>query len=81
MCHAMEVDQKISQTMMDFIQAHPSCYHVAEGLAQILEESGFERLYENERWELQAGRDYYIGEIFVQTDHVAPLLDRQTAIV
>lgn len=55
-----DMDQKISQTMMDFIQAHPSCYHVAEGLAQILEESGFERLYENERWELQAGRDYYV---------------------
>ena len=45
-----DIDQKISQEMMEFIQAHPSCYHVADGLAQILEESGFERLYENERW-------------------------------
>ena len=55
-----DIDQKISQEMMYFIQAHPSCYHVAEGLAQMLEERGFQRLYENERWELQAGRDYYV---------------------
>ena len=45
-----DMDQKISQKMMEFIQAHPSCYHVAEGLAQMLEERGFQRLYENERW-------------------------------
>ena len=55
-----DMDQKISQEMMEFIQAHPSCYHVADGLAQMLETNGFVRLYENERWELQAGRDYYV---------------------
>lgn len=54
------MDEEISREMMKFIQDHPSCYHVAEGLAQMLEQNGFHRLYENERWDLKRGEKYYV---------------------
>ena len=54
------MNEKISREMMEFIKSHPSSFHVADGLAQILSDNGFERLYENEKWKLQKGRDYYV---------------------
>lgn len=42
------MNEKISREMMEFIKSHPSSFHVADGLAQILSDNGFERLYENE---------------------------------
>ena len=45
--------------LMEFIVRHPSCYQVAEGVAELLKEAGFEKLDERECWKLESGGKYY----------------------
>lgn len=45
--------------MAEFIQQHPSRFHVVEGQAQILESAGYQRLSEGESWNLEAGKGYF----------------------
>ena len=41
------MNEKISREMMEFIKSHPSSFHVADGLAQIVSDDFVDRLYEN----------------------------------
>ncbi len=43
-----------------FIQEHPSCFHVVEGSAEILEKAGYTLLSEADEWKLKAGKGYYL---------------------
>ncbi len=42
-----------------FIQEHPSCFHVVEGQAELLEKAGYTLLNEGDEWKLKAGKGYY----------------------
>ncbi|MGI6009898.1 MAG: M18 family aminopeptidase [Ruminococcus sp.] len=46
--------------LLDFIEKSPSCFHVTANMADILEKSGFHRLYEREAWKLEEGGKYYV---------------------
>ncbi|PPD20657.1 MAG: M18 family aminopeptidase [Methylomonas sp.] len=48
------------QSLLDFIDASPSPWHVVETLAQRLNACGFRRLAENQVWSLDASGRYYV---------------------
>ncbi|MCF0151638.1 MAG: M18 family aminopeptidase [Firmicutes bacterium] len=45
--------------MAEFIEQHPTAFHVVEGQAKLLQEAGYQRLCEGEDWSLQAGKGYF----------------------
>ncbi len=49
-----------TEKLMAFLDASVSVYHAAAYLANILEDAGYNRLYENENWKLTAGGKYYL---------------------
>ena len=53
------MDQR-TQALMRFLDNSPSVYHAVENLVKELEEKGYTRLSENEKWELSAGGKYYL---------------------
>ena len=56
----MKEYQKITQNLCDFIASSPTCYHVIQNGAQILQEHGFQCLSELEHWDLIPGQAYYV---------------------
>lgn len=52
--------KKTARELLDFLEKSPSPCHAAANMAQMLEEKGFQRLEEAERWELQPGGGYYV---------------------
>lgn len=52
--------QELSQELIDFIAASPSCYHVVSNLANLLKEAGFVELEEGKPWKTEAGGSYYV---------------------
>lgn len=52
--------EKINQELLEFLDNSPSSFHAVENMKQMLEENGYIRLLEGERWELEAGRGYYV---------------------
>ncbi|MCR5369690.1 MAG: M18 family aminopeptidase [Clostridium sp.] len=49
-----------AQEVLSFIEKSPSCYHVAENLAGMLEKAGYTRLREEERFAVSPGGKYYV---------------------
>ena len=49
-----------AQDLIDFIDASPSPWHVVNSTEQRLLAQGFTRLNEAERWQLEAGRRYFV---------------------
>ncbi len=43
----------------EFIEKHPTCFHVVAGQKELLEQAGFTPLFETEDWDLKAGGKYY----------------------
>ena len=56
----MEQAQNLARELMAFIQNSPSCYHVTENFAEMLQRAGYCRLREQERWELVPGGRYFV---------------------
>lgn len=52
--------EAINQNLLDFLGRSPSAYHAVSNMAKMLEDKGFVRLNEGERWSLLAGRDYFV---------------------
>ncbi|MBR0135528.1 MAG: M18 family aminopeptidase [Clostridia bacterium] len=46
--------------LLKFIDASPTAFHATENLCAELERSGRKRLTESEKWELEAGRGYFV---------------------
>ena len=55
----MSYKEKV-QKLFDFIDASPSCYHAVKNVEETLLKVGFERLYEKETYQLQAGKKYFV---------------------
>ena len=53
------MDKKI-KALMSFLDASHSVYHAAQNLTNLLDEAGYTRLSENEKWTLCAGGKYYL---------------------
>jgi len=56
----MEQAKKQAKELMTFIDNSPSCYHVTENFAAMLEQAGYQALCEQERWEIRAGGKYFV---------------------
>ncbi len=54
------MEREITKELLAFIQKSPSCYHVVANISKILEEEGYQKLLEGERWKLQPGGKYYV---------------------
>lgn len=48
------------KAFQNFLDTSVSAYHATANLMQMLEEQGYERLYEHESWNLQRGGKYYL---------------------
>ncbi len=53
------MDKRIKK-LIKFLDASPSVYHAAAYLAQTLESAGYEKLHEQDAWNLAPGGKYYI---------------------
>ena len=51
---------KKTKALMAFLDASHSVYHAAAYLAKTLEDAGYTRIYEGEKWALQPGGKYYV---------------------
>lgn len=49
-----------TDSLLDFIQNSPSCFHAVENIKNILLEKGFCQLFENEKWQLKKGGKYFV---------------------
>lgn len=49
----------ISEKMMQFIDASPSCFHVVDNLMQELQKCGYQELPEDENWKIVPGQCYF----------------------
>ena len=47
------------RSLCEFLDASPSVYHAAANVAALLEENGYVRLSEGDRWTLIPGGKYY----------------------
>lgn len=52
--------EEINRRLLDFLEKSPSPYHAVANMAGMLEDAGFVRLNEGERWSLAAGQNYYV---------------------
>ena len=52
--------ETVNQNLLEFLEKSPSAYHAVANMAKMLDDAGFERLNEGERWQLGEGRDYYV---------------------
>ena len=52
--------ESVTRDLCEFIAGAPSCYHVISQGASLLEKQGFQRLSEQERWEIKPGKSYYV---------------------
>ena len=48
-----------NQDLIDFIQASPTPFHATAEMQRRLQDAGFERLQENQKWQLIAGKNMY----------------------
>ena len=49
----------MNKKLFDYIKKAPTAYHACANSAKILEEKGYIRLFEGEKWNLEAGKGYY----------------------
>ena len=54
------MEKAYDRELLDFIQSHPSVYHVIEGQRQKLLEAGYQQLLEGRAWELRSGGKYFL---------------------
>lgn len=54
------VQKNYSADLVDFIAKNPTAFHVVSGMADILENAGYTRLLESEKWELRPEGRYYV---------------------
>ncbi len=52
--------RKISEELLAFLNASPSCFHAVKNMADTLESKGFTKLCEEEKWALAPGGSYFV---------------------
>ena len=56
----MKEYQKYTREMLEFIEKSPTCFHAIANLKTELTEQGFCELKENESWEVQTGKGFFV---------------------
>ena len=51
---------KTNEELLAFLDHSPSAFHAAANMCGMLKEAGYTRLYEGEKWNLEAGCGYYV---------------------
>lgn len=51
--------------MMSFIEKSPSAFHVTANFMDLLDDAGFVRLNERDRWHLIPGGKYYVTRMIL----------------
>jgi len=51
---------EINRELLQFLDKSPSSFHAVANMGAMLEECGFTRLMEGERWKLETGSGYYV---------------------
>lgn len=51
---------KTNEELLAFLDHSPSAFHATENMCRMLDEAGCKRLYEGEKWNLEAGCSYYV---------------------
>ncbi len=54
------MNRETAEKVLHYIEKSPTAFHAVENLKKELEDRGFVRLMENERWDLQPGAKYYV---------------------
>ena len=52
--------EKTNEELLKFLDNSPSAFHATANMCEMLKEAGFPRLYEGEKWNLEAGNGYYV---------------------
>ncbi|MDO4266869.1 MAG: M18 family aminopeptidase [Eubacteriales bacterium] len=52
--------EKTNQELLAFLDGSPSSFHAAANMKTMLEEAGFIRLLEGQRWKLETGKGYFV---------------------
>lgn len=52
--------QDFNEGLLDFLDASPTPFHATQNMATMLENAGFVRLLEEDKWELKEGAKYYV---------------------
>lgn len=52
--------QDFNEGFLGFLDASPTPFHATQNMAGMFENAGFVRLYEEQSWELEPGRKYYL---------------------
>lgn len=55
----MKEYQKCAKEMLEFIDRSPSCFQAIASVKELLEQQGFQELYETDKWQLADGQGYY----------------------
>ena len=50
----------MNKKLFDYIKKAPTAYHACANSAKMLEECGYTRLFEGEKWVIEAGRGYFV---------------------
>ncbi|MBE6542462.1 MAG: M18 family aminopeptidase [Ruminococcaceae bacterium] len=57
------MDQKninVTKELIDFIEKSPTAFHAVDEISKILDDNGFERLSEAQKWDIKKGGRYYV---------------------
>ena len=46
--------------LLEFLKKSPTAYQAAANIRRMLSEAGAEELFENEKWELEEGKTYFV---------------------
>jgi len=52
--------QDFNNGLLGFLDASPTPFHATQNMSMMFENAGFEKLIETDRWELVAGKKYYV---------------------
>ncbi|MEA1955036.1 MAG: M18 family aminopeptidase [Campylobacterota bacterium] len=52
--------QDFNEGLLGFLDASPTPFHATRNMALMLENAGFKKLYEEQRWELKQGEKYFV---------------------
>lgn len=52
--------QDFNEGLLGFLDASPTPFHATQNIAGMLQNAGFTKLYEEQKWELEKGRKYFV---------------------
>ena len=54
------MEKRLAQELIDFLYKSPTAYHAASSVKDMLDNEGFEEIFEKDAWKFEKGRKYYL---------------------